>query len=138
MPCRRGAMEQAAADFLAFSRFWAPTLGKGVWEAWLAKQERRQSSLVMPDFEPFVDNTGTLIKGRQHWREHLKKNNLVELSHSDLPDPRNYRNPVTRKIDPAGRKEGIKLALDKIVKYKRPTHEVRAILENVVKANRRK
>lgn len=131
-------MSEIAKDFLAFSRFWAPTLGKGVWEAWLAKHEQRQAHMVMPDFEPFVDNTGTYIKGREHWREHLKRNNLVELTHRDMPKPEEYRNPVTRKIDSAGRKEGIKLALDKIAKYKRPTSEVRALLDNVVRANRRK
>lgn len=39
---------------------------------------------VIPDIAPFVDNTGTVIEGRRQWREHLKKNDLVEYGHSDI------------------------------------------------------
>jgi len=39
---------------------------------------------VMPDFEPFVDSTGTLITGRAHWREHVRRHDAVEMGASDL------------------------------------------------------
>lgn len=124
--------------FLVFLRQWAPTLGKGVWEAWLAKQQgEQQAHHVMPDIQPFMANTGVYIESRAQWNEHLKRTGTVEVSARDLPAPSEYRNPVTRKIDSAGRKEGLKLALDKIAHYKRPKSEVRALLENVVKANRK-
>ena len=123
--------------FLDFCRFWAPTLGKGVWEAWQAKNEHVQAHHVMPDLQPFVANTGVLIESRSQWNEHLKRTGCVELTQADLKRPHEYVNPVTRKIEEAGRKEALKLALDKITKYRRPKSEVRAILENVANANRR-
>jgi hypothetical protein len=132
-------LSKLAADFLTFCRHWAPTLGKGVWEAWLEKQawEGGPTHHVMPDIQPFVANTGARIESRAQWNEHLKRTGCVEMSAKDLPKPSEYLNPVTRKIDAAGRKEGLKLALDKIAHYKRPKSEVRALLENVVKANRK-
>lgn len=94
---------------------------------------------VMPDFEPFVDNTGTHITGRAHYREHLKSRNAVELGHSDFPkDPSQWRNPVSKPVPALGRKEALKLAYDKIVKYKRPRAEVRAYLDNVIAAHKRR
>ena len=39
---------------------------------------------VMPDFEPFVDNTGTIIGGRASYREHLKRTGGIELGKSDI------------------------------------------------------
>ncbi len=39
---------------------------------------------VMPDLEPFRDNTGTVISGRVGWREHLKRNGLQEFGHADV------------------------------------------------------
>lgn len=125
--------------FLTFCRHWAPTIGKGVWEAWLAKQEEQGSAhYVMPDLQPFMSNTGQFIESRAQWNEHLKRTGTVEMSARDFGRPTEYRNPVARKIEAAGRKEGLKIALDKITRYGRPKSEVRAILENVVRANRRK
>lgn len=39
---------------------------------------------VVPDIAPFRSNDGTQIEGRRQWREHLAKNNLVELGNSDI------------------------------------------------------
>lgn len=128
-----------AQDFMTFALHWLPTEGKNIWPLWLAKHgAESQVHHVMPDFEPFMDTTGTHIKGRAHWRDHLKRTNGVELSHSDIPKAHEYKNPSARPIEQAGRKEALKLAMDKITKYKRPASEVRALMDNVVKANRRK
>jgi hypothetical protein len=43
--------------------------------------ERHQ---VMPDFQPFIANDGTLIKGRRQWREHLKQTGGLEMGHADI------------------------------------------------------
>lgn len=90
---------------------------------------------VMPDFQPFVDNTGTHITGRAHYREHLASRGAVEMGHSDFPkDPSKWVNPSARNNVPsAGRKEALKLAYDKMVKFKRPKSEVRALLDNVIR-----
>jgi len=129
-------LHQAA---LAFAAHWGPTLGKGVWEAWLEKQEGpREAHHVMPDIQPFVANTGVRIESRAQWNEHLKRTNSVELSRADLKHPSEVRMPHTKGVEAAGRKEAVKLALDKITKYGRPRSEVRALLDNVVRANRRK
>jgi hypothetical protein len=125
--------------FLDFCRFWSPSLGKGVWEAWLAKQKMESHThLVMTDIQPFMANTGEYIESRSQWKEHLKRTGCVELTKADLKQAHEYVNPVTRKIEKAGRTEALKLALDKITKYKRPKSEVRALLENVANANRRR
>lgn len=126
-------------DALRFAEFWAPTLGKGVWEAWIEKQEGpRQAHHVMADIQPFVSNTGAQINSRTGWRDHLARTGCVEVTARDFPKASEYRNPCARPIETAGRKEGIKLALDKLSVYKRPKAEVRAILENVANANRRR
>ncbi len=39
---------------------------------------------VMPDFQPFVANDGTVIKGRRQWREHLKNTGGLEMGHADI------------------------------------------------------
>lgn len=39
---------------------------------------------VMPDLEPFRGSDGTFITSRQHWREHLKQTDTVEMGHSDI------------------------------------------------------
>lgn len=39
---------------------------------------------VMGDFEPFKANDGTVIRGRAHWRDHLKATNGIEMGHSDI------------------------------------------------------
>ena len=39
---------------------------------------------VIPDIKPFRSNDGAEINGRTQWREHLAKNNLVEMGSSDL------------------------------------------------------
>jgi hypothetical protein len=131
-------MDKEARDFLDFCRFWAPTLGKGVWGAWLEKKEQREAHMVMPDLQPFMSNTGVMIESRSQWKEHLKRTGSVELSKGDLKQAHEYVNPVTRKIEQAGRKEALKLALDKITHYKRPKSEVRVLLENVANANRKR
>lgn len=124
-------------EALRFAEFWGPTLGKGVWEAWLEKQQGPgQAHQVMPDLQPFVANTGAQIHSRRQWREHLARTGTVEVTARDFSKPSEYRNPVSRKIEAAGRKEGLKLALDKITKFNRPKSEVRALLENVARMNK--
>ncbi len=44
----------------------------------------RDGHYVIPDINPFVSNDGTPIKGRAHWRDHLKATGGVELGHSDV------------------------------------------------------
>lgn len=39
---------------------------------------------VMPDFQPFIANDGTVIKGRRQWREHLRNTDGVEMGHGDI------------------------------------------------------
>lgn len=39
---------------------------------------------VMGDIEPFKANDGTVIRGRAHWRDHLKATNGIEMGHSDI------------------------------------------------------
>jgi hypothetical protein len=39
---------------------------------------------IIPDIEPFKANDGTVIRGRAHWRDHLKATNTVEMGHSDV------------------------------------------------------
>lgn len=39
---------------------------------------------VMPDIEPFKANDGAEIKGRAHWREHLKATGALEMGHADV------------------------------------------------------
>jgi len=43
-----------------------------------------QAPYVIPDIQPFTDNTGTHIGGRAQWRDHLKRNNLAEFGVSDI------------------------------------------------------
>lgn len=40
--------------------------------------------LVIPDFAPFKDTTGTVIRGRAHWREHVRAHGGEEMGHSDI------------------------------------------------------
>lgn len=91
---------------------------------------------VMPDFDPFVDNTGTPIMGRAHYREHLKKHDAVEMGHSDFKNATQRPHPVTKSVPNEGRKEAVKLAFQMIAKQKRPLGEVRAYLDNVRRINR--
>lgn len=62
---------------------------------------------VMPDFEAFVDNTGTYIGGRSSYREHLKKIGGVELGNSDIEymkaekekkNAKKWKDPERKKI----------------------------------------
>lgn len=46
--------------------------------------EPREAHYVIPDISPFRSNDGTPIKGRAHWREHLKATGQVEMGHSDI------------------------------------------------------
>lgn len=46
--------------------------------------EPRDGHYVIPDISPFKSNDGAEIKGRAHWREHLKANGQVEMGHSDI------------------------------------------------------
>lgn len=39
---------------------------------------------VIPDIEPFKSPDGAFITGRAHWREHLKRTDSIEMSHSDM------------------------------------------------------
>lgn len=95
---------------------------------------------VMPDLEPWRDTSGTYITGRAHWREHLKRTNTTEYGVEELRkiDPASYRHPHSRPVEELGRKEALKLAYDKIRKYRRPKGEVRALLDNVMAAHKRR
>lgn len=46
--------------------------------------EPRSDVHIIPDIEPFKANDGAVIRGRSHWREHLKMTSTVELGHSDV------------------------------------------------------
>lgn len=46
--------------------------------------EPRADHHVIADIAPFTDTTGALIRGRAHWREHLKATGTQELGHSDI------------------------------------------------------
>lgn len=79
--------------------------------------------MVMPDIEPFVDNTGTYIGGRRQWKEHLQANNLNELSREDVMNLRH----APPKVDAQARKEGIIAAVREIKSGRNP-NEVAAVL----------
>lgn len=50
----------------------------------LGKRVITSPKQVMPDFEAFIDNTGTYIGGRSSYREHLKRVGGIELGASDI------------------------------------------------------
>lgn len=79
--------------------------------------------MVIPDFEPFTDNTGTYIGGRRQWREHLQSRGLNELSRDDVMNLKR----VPTKVDPKARKEGIIAAVREIKSGRNP-REVAAVL----------
>ena len=39
---------------------------------------------VIDDIEPFRSPDGAMISGRKEWREHLKRTDSIEMSHSDV------------------------------------------------------
>lgn len=79
--------------------------------------------MVIPDFEPFTDNTGTYIGGRRQWREHLRVNGLNELGRDDVMNLKR----VPQKPDARARKEGIIAAVREIKSGRNP-REVAAVL----------
>jgi len=42
------------------------------------------SPYVIPDIQPYRDNSGVMIEGRAQLRDHLRRNDLVEMGHSDI------------------------------------------------------
>jgi hypothetical protein len=46
--------------------------------------EPRADTHIIPDIEPFKANDGAVIRGRAHWRDHLKATGTVEMGHSDV------------------------------------------------------
>lgn len=88
------------------------------------EREPQADHHVMPDIQPFTDNTGTYIAGRRQWREHLKNNNLNELSRADVANMRH--SPPT--VDKKQRKEGLVAAWQEIVKGGRNPREVADVI----------
>lgn len=63
---------------------------------------------IIPDFAPFRDTTGVVIKGRAHWREHVKqlgghevgaKDLMTAKPKTELKKDRNIREHVQRSIN---------------------------------------
>lgn len=92
-------------------------------------REPRADHHVMPDIAPFTDNTGTYIAGRRQWREHLKNNNLNELSREDVANMRHSPPQVDKKQ----RKEGIIAAWREIRSGRNPREVADVIRERLYK-----
>jgi hypothetical protein len=53
---------------------------------------------IVPDIEPFMSPSGEYITSRSKWREHLKRTNSIEISHSDVPYMQKVRAQKDRNI----------------------------------------
>lgn len=77
---------------------------------------------VIPDIEPFRDPSGAFISGRRAWREHLKRTDTIELSHSDMKAAQVQWNK--RK---EAHREKLKGAVQTVQKWDQPTGEIRPV-----------
>lgn len=89
---------------------------------------------VIGDIEPFKSPDGAFITGRAHWREHLKRTDSVELSHSDMKAARENWNKRQAQF-----RDRLKQSAETVKEYSGPVGEVREVRRsnlNVEIANR--
>lgn len=73
------------SSFNEFMNIWVPSVGiEEAFKAWCQKEEQQEAAYIVPDIEPFMDTSGTLITGRSAWKDHLRKTGSEEFGHQDL------------------------------------------------------
>ena len=52
----------------------------------VGEQPLSDSHHIIPDIAPIRSPDGTYIEGKVQWREHLKRTDSIEMSHSDIKE----------------------------------------------------
>lgn len=89
---------------------------------------------VIGDIEPFKSPDGTFITGRAHWREHLKRTDSVEMSHSDIKSAQANWNKRQEQF-----RDRLRKSAETVKEHSGPVGEVREVRRsnlNVEIANR--